>query len=136
MALNGFLDFFQKGKTFRPKKRFTAGTIRYSLHKQAQASLQSGINLRHVVRLPEGENLNDWIAVHVVDFFNRINLIYGTVSEYCNENTCPTMCGGSRYEYLWADGESVEPSYYQCNRDIQNLFFHNPMNWYTKADDT
>ncbi|KAI8122761.1 MOB kinase activator-like 3 [Lucilia cuprina] len=108
MALNGFLDFFQKGKTFRPKKRFTAGTIRYSLHKQAQASLQSGINLRHVVRLPEGENLNDWIAVHVVDFFNRINLIYGTVSEYCNENTCPTMCGGSRYEYLWADGESYK----------------------------
>lgn len=41
----------------------------------------------------------------VVDFFNRINLIYGTVSEYCNETTCPTMSGGPRYEYLWADGE-------------------------------
>ncbi|KAM7351661.1 MOB kinase activator 3 isoform 2-T2 [Cochliomyia hominivorax] len=108
MALNGFFDIFQKGKTFRPKKRFTAGTIRYSLHKQAQASLQSGINLRQVVRLPEGENLNDWIAVHVVDFFNRINLIYGTVSENCNEITCPTMCGGSRYEYLWADGENFK----------------------------
>ncbi|XP_055314446.1 MOB kinase activator-like 3 isoform X1 [Sitodiplosis mosellana] len=119
MALNGFLDFFQKGKvgsglhlrshnTFRPKKRFTQGTIRYSLHKQAQASLQSGINLRQVVKLPEGENMNDWIAVHVVDFFNRINLIYGTVSEYCNETTCPTMSGGPRYEYLWADGENFK----------------------------
>jgi len=105
MALNGFLEFFQKGKTFRPKKRFTQGTIRYSLHKQAQASLQSGINLRQVVKLPHGENLNDWIAVHVVDFFNRINLIYGTVSEYCNETTCPAMSGGPRYEYLWADGD-------------------------------
>lgn len=41
----------------------------------------------------------------MVDFFNRINLIYGTVSEYCNETTCPTMSGGPRYEYLWADGE-------------------------------
>lgn len=51
-------------QTFRPKKRFTQGTIRYSLHKQAQASLQSGINLRQVVKLPEGENINDWIAVH------------------------------------------------------------------------
>lgn len=51
-------------QTFRPKKRFTQGTIRYSLHKQAQASLQSGINLRQVVKLPPGENLNDWIAVH------------------------------------------------------------------------
>ncbi|KAJ6641886.1 MOB kinase activator-like 3 [Pseudolycoriella hygida] len=105
MALNGFIEFFQKGKTFRPKKRFTQGTIRYSLHKQAQASLQSGINLRQVVKLPSGENLNDWIAVHVVDFFNRINLIYGTVSEYCNVTTCPTMSGGPRYEYLWADGD-------------------------------
>lgn len=42
----------------------------------------------------------------VVDFFNRINLIYGTISEYCNETTCPTMSGGSRYEYLWADGDT------------------------------
>ncbi|XP_059613170.1 MOB kinase activator-like 3 [Phlebotomus argentipes] len=104
MALNGFLEFFQKGKTFRPKKRFTQGTIRYSLHKQAQASLSSGINLRQVVRLPQGENMNDWLAVHVVDFFNRINLIYGTVSEFCTVNSCATMSGGPRYEYLWADG--------------------------------
>lgn len=85
--MNNFLDFFNfldsKGKTFRPKKRFTHGTIRYSLHKQAQASLQSGINLKEAVKLPQGEHMNDWIAVHVVDFFNRINLIYGTVSEYC-----------------------------------------------------
>lgn len=87
MAFNGFMEFFQKGKvgdlktipevadsnllshpncfqTFRPKKRFTQGTIRYSLHKQAQASLQSGINLREVVRLPAGEHMNDWLAVH------------------------------------------------------------------------
>lgn len=44
----------------------------------------------------------------VVDFFNRINLIYGTVSEYCNETTCPTMSGGPRYEYLWADGDAFK----------------------------
>lgn len=55
---------FLNSQTFRPKKRFTQGTIRYSLHKQAQASLQSGINLRQVVKLPDGENMNDWIAVH------------------------------------------------------------------------
>lgn len=56
--------FCDLSQTFRPKKRFTQGTIRYSLHKQAQASLESGINLRQVVRLPNGENMNDWIAVH------------------------------------------------------------------------
>lgn len=104
MALSGFVEFFQKGKTFRPKKRFEPGTLRYSLHKQAQASLSSGINLRSVVQLPQGEDTNDWIAVHVVDFFNRINLIYGTVSEYCTTTSCPTMSGGPKFEYLWADG--------------------------------
>ncbi|EGI66609.1 Mps one binder kinase activator-like 3, partial [Acromyrmex echinatior] len=95
-------------QTFRPKKKFAHGTLRYSLHKQAQASLNSGINLRSVVKLPPGEDMNDWIAVHVVDFFNRINLIYGTVSEYCDSASCPTMSGGARFEYLWADGEKYK----------------------------
>ena len=38
---------------------------------QAQASLNSGVNLRQVVKLPPDEDFNDWLAVHVVDFFNR-----------------------------------------------------------------
>lgn len=104
MALSGFVEFFQKGKTFRPRKKFAPGTLRYSLHKHAQASLNSGIKLSEVVKLPPGEELNDWIAVHVVDFFNRINLIYGTISEWCTETSCPTMSGGHKFEYLWADG--------------------------------
>jgi hypothetical protein len=96
---------FSKDKTFRPRKRFEPGTQRFELYKKAQASLKSGLDLRKVVQLPEGENINDWIAVHVVDFFNRINLIYGTVSEFCSERSCPTMSGGLRYEYRWQDGE-------------------------------
>ncbi|XP_076371461.1 MOB kinase activator-like 3 isoform X2 [Tachypleus tridentatus] len=98
-----FVDMFHKGKTFRPRKKFEPGTLKYSLHKRAQASLNSGINLKQVVRLPHGEDLNDWVAVHVVDFFNRINLIYGTVTDFCREDTCPTMSGGPKFEYLWAD---------------------------------
>jgi len=99
-----FSSFFDKGRTFRPKKKFQPGTLKYSLHKQAQASLNSGINLRSVVKLPAGEDFNDWLAVHVVDFFNRINLIYGTVCEQCTETSCPTMSGGPKFEYLWQDG--------------------------------
>ena len=45
----------------------------------------SGLDLKAIVQLPDGEDLNDWIAVHVVDFFNRINLIYGTVADFCTE---------------------------------------------------
>ena len=51
-------------QTFRPKKRFEQGTMRYNLHKQANASLSAGIDLREAVKLPPSEELNDWIAVH------------------------------------------------------------------------
>lgn len=54
---------------------------------------------------------NDYIFFSlflVVDFFNRINLIYGTISEYCDSASCPTMSGGARFEYLWADGEKYK----------------------------
>ena len=94
MNLAKFSEIFDKKKTFRPKKKFQPGTMKYSLHKQAQASLNSGINLRQVVKLPKGEDFNDWLAVHVVDFFNRINLIYGTVCEQVNYFLIllPTIC--------------------------------------------
>lgn len=102
--------------------------------------------MREVVRLPVGEHMNDWLAVHgewgrrgdivpydshhllsiyslpVVDFFNRINLIYGTVSDYCNELSCKTMSGGPRYEYLWADGETYKkPTQLPAPRYIELL---------------
>ncbi|KAK2149250.1 hypothetical protein LSH36_459g01006 [Paralvinella palmiformis] len=100
-----FVSFFSKDKTFRQKKKnIPEGTMRYDLHKRANASLHSGIDLKHVVKLPPDEDLNDWIAVHVVDFFNRINVIYGVLTEYCTEQTCPTMSGGPKYEYHWCDG--------------------------------
>lgn len=94
---------FNKDKTFRPKRKFEPGTQRFELHKRAQASLNSGVDLKTAVRLPHGEDLNDWVAVDVVDFFNRINLIYGTVCEFCTEKSCPVMSGGPRFEYRWQD---------------------------------
>lgn len=94
---------FNKDKTFRPKRKFEPGTQRFELHKKAQASLNSGVDIKAAVQLPHGEDLNDWVAVHVVDFFNRINLIYGTICEFCTEKSCPVMSGGPRYEYRWQD---------------------------------
>uniref|UniRef100_A0A915PKX0 Uncharacterized protein n=1 Tax=Setaria digitata TaxID=48799 RepID=A0A915PKX0_9BILA len=94
--------------TFRPKKKFPVGTLRYNLHKQAQATLHSGLDLKRAVRLPPNENFEDWLAVHTVDFFNRINLLYGIISDVCTAKSCPTMSGGPRYEYLWQDGISYK----------------------------
>ena len=67
----GFTAGLDKGKTFRPRRHHKAGTKRYELHKYAQATLGAG-NLHDAVTLPEGEDLNEWLAVNVVDFFNEM----------------------------------------------------------------
>ncbi len=65
-------------------------------------------NLRLAVILPEGEDLNEWVAVNTVDFFNQINMLYGTITEFCTEEQCPIMSAGPKYEYHWADGQTVK----------------------------
>jgi len=95
-------------KTFRPKKKWKQNTLKYNLHKRAKASLKAGIDLRDAVSLPCDEDLSDWLAVHVVDFYNRISLIYGTVQEVCTDTSCPIMSGGPKYEYLWADNDKYK----------------------------
>jgi hypothetical protein len=64
-ATNSFLEFLHlhKEKTFRPKKRLPAGTL-HKLHKQAEATLGSGIDLREVVKVPQDERFEDWLAVN------------------------------------------------------------------------
>lgn len=115
----------RSSKTFKPKKNIPEGTHQYELMKHAAATLGSG-NLRLAVMLPEGEDLNEWVAVNsmqsgiqiyhycnvnyfaAVDFFNQINMLYGTITEFCTEESCPIMSAGPKYEYHWADGHTVK----------------------------
>jgi hypothetical protein len=53
----------RSSKTFKPKKNIPEGTHQYDLMKHAAATLGSG-NLRLAVLLPEGEDLNEWVAVN------------------------------------------------------------------------
>jgi MOB kinase activator 1 len=52
-----------KNKTFKPKKKVPEGTKQYQLKQFAEATLGSG-NLKLAVVLPEGEDLNEWLAVN------------------------------------------------------------------------
>ena len=97
----------RSNKTFKPKKNIPEGTHQYDLMKHAAATLGSG-NLRLAVMLPDGEDLNEWVAVNSVDFFNQINMLYGTITEFCTEENCPVMSAGPKYEYHWADGHTVK----------------------------
>ncbi|RDD46481.1 MOB kinase activator 1A [Trichoplax sp. H2] len=102
-----FLFNSRATKTFKPKKNIPEGTHQHDLMKHAAATLGSG-NLRLAVVLPEGEDLNEWVAVNTVDFFNQINMLYGTITEFCTEITCPVMSAGPKYEYHWADGQQIK----------------------------
>ncbi|KAF8320726.1 Mob1/phocein [Clavulina sp. PMI_390] len=113
-----------KARTFRPRKDVPEGTKQWQLRKYAEATLGSG-NLRLAVVLPEGEDLNEWLAVHAVDFFNHLNMLYGTITEFCTPTECPVMSAGPRYEYLWEDGVNYKrPTKMPAPEYIDNL-----MNW-------
>jgi MOB kinase activator 1 len=101
--------FGNKNKTFKPLKSHGGGNNgkRQKLSEYAKATLGSG-NMRNAVVLPPSEELNEWLAVNTVDFFNEISLLYGTITEFCLMSTCPVMNAGSDYNYLWADGVKVK----------------------------
>jgi len=82
-----------------------------------------------VVKLPEGEDENEWLAVNstqhderrkvlqrtacadqrtVVDFYNQINLLYGAITEFCSPQSCPEMKATDEFEYLWQDSENYK----------------------------
>jgi len=96
-----------RNKTFKPVKSHPKNGKRHKLSEYAKATLGSG-NMRSAVVLPKGEDLNEWLAVNTVDFFNEISLLYGTITEFCTPSTCPVMSAGPKYEYLWADGVKVK----------------------------
>ena len=120
-----------KDTAAKPKKNIAEGTNQYNLKKYVDDTLGSG-NLRLAVKLPEGEDLNEWVAVNsefvfkttgmplqrnacapltpffprrpthththcaAVDFFNQINMLYGTITEFCTPESCPVMSAGPK----------------------------------------
>jgi len=99
--------FGARNRTFKPLKNHPKNGKRHKLSEYAKATLGSG-NMRSAVVLPKGEDLNEWLAVNTVDFFNEISLLYGTITEFCTPSTCTVMSAGPQYEYLWADGVKVK----------------------------
>lgn len=95
-------SFWDRNKTYKPQKSLPngrQGTMQATMH----ATLGGGGELANTVKLPEGEDLNEWIAVNTVHFFNATSMIYGTCAPFCTEESCPTMSAG-KAEYLWKDG--------------------------------
>ena len=100
------MNWFQSNKaTFKPMKKFFSNPKRQALQQHAMDTLGFG-NMKEAVQLPEGEDLNEWLAVNVVDFYKQLSMLYATVTEFCTPETCPQMTAGPGYKYLWSDGRS------------------------------
>eukprot|EP01031_Cornospumella_fuschlensis_P028418 gene28418-34309_t len=71
-------------------------------------TLGSG-DLLGAVKLPEGEDYNEWLAANVFDFFNEVNLIWDIVTEIGIEPLSPGAGFPPGFEYRWADSRSKTP---------------------------
>ncbi|KAJ3338885.1 Maintenance of ploidy protein mob2 [Gonapodya sp. JEL0774] len=67
----------------------------------AQTTLIQG-SIKRLVDLPKYVDLNEWLAINTFEFFQYVNMFYGTVSEFCTPTSCPSMSAGT-CEYHWTD---------------------------------
>jgi MOB kinase activator 1 len=98
----GTLEFKYK----KPKKKLTVGSRQYTLKQSLKASLGNGQMIKESVKLPPGEDMNEWIAMNTIELYNTMNLCYGIVSEFCTETSCPQMTAGPKVTYFWADNKN------------------------------
>ena len=125
-AVDDAYTFWDKNKTFKPVKekansRESAQKLQKTIKATMKATLGGG-ELKKTVKLPDGEDLNEWIAVNTVHFYNAANMIYGTCAEFCTEQNCPVMSAGPKFEYLWKDnGKNKKPVRVSAPVYIDNL---------------
>lgn len=76
---------------------------------------------RNVLQQAKGHDLFSSF-LSAVEFFQQISMLYGTLAEFCTDASCPIMSAGPRYEYYWADGQTVKkPVKCSAPRYINNL---------------
>ncbi|KAJ1556954.1 Mitotic exit network component, partial [Cladochytrium tenue] len=66
------------------------GSRAEQLRQHADRTLGAG-NLRLAVKLPDGEDLNEWLAVHLVDFYNQIFFMDWSFTEFFTPTDCAVM---------------------------------------------
>ncbi|GAM84630.1 hypothetical protein ANO11243_026270 [Dothideomycetidae sp. 11243] len=108
---------------FKPQ-RAHKGSNAWQLKQFADATLGNG-SLKKVVKLPEGEDRDEWLAVNIVDFYNQINLLYGAITEFCSPQSCPEMKATDEFEYLWHH----PPAYPKPTRLPAPTYISNLLSW-------
>lgn len=81
--------------SFKPLKKIETGSRGYKLRNFRTMTLGLG-DISVAAKLPKGEDLNEWLAINTIEFYNEINVIYGTVVEFCTDKSCPIMSAGPK----------------------------------------
>lgn len=95
--------------TAKPRKNYSTETHkRLSRLKKASWSTLGSEGLHKLVQTPEGENVNDWIALHVMDFFNEISLLgeLATTHEDAEKFNQPGRGFPAGFVYKWRDAKN------------------------------
>lgn len=123
------LSKLRRCKTFSKKKRTPSGKDQFDVSALSTETLCLPEIFRSV-RLPPGEKVVEWLAVHTVGFYQEVDLLYGSITEFCTPVSCSTMSAGCRYQYYRPDFlrnrkvKSISaPEYVECVLSwVQDLF--------------
>ena len=91
-------------QTFRPVR--PSGGKNKSAQGKKNTDSSPIIDLRQAVRLPEGEDLNEWLAKNVSEIYRQVSMLYSTITEFCTDEHCPVMSAGPGYKYLWSEDQN------------------------------
>eukprot|EP00794_Sanderia_malayensis_P018229 gene18229-20047_t len=93
----------EKGKAYLSEK-----------HKGQLLNKITKEELHDTVPVPAGVDTNEWLATNTLSFYNHINLIYSTITDYCTSTTCNTASSGA-IPFTWIDdkGKKIRMSAHQ-----------------------
>lgn len=89
-------------------KNHAPGSKRAEFSNYTMKTLGSG-DVIAAVKLPPGEDFNEWLAANTVDFFNEIRLIWDIICEVGYVDEGPGKGFPPGFEYRWADNKSRSP---------------------------
>ena len=71
--------------------------------------------------MPNDFSVADWYIVNLVDFLERLELLYTSCSLFCTQDTCPLFNAGPHYHYFWEDDDSPQPIQVSAPEYFTNL---------------
>ncbi|KAJ3451514.1 mob kinase activator-like [Anaeramoeba flamelloides] len=114
------MNFFQQKTVKRKKKKFKSNSIHSKMHKMVTFKFSQGF-LLDLIQLPENETLEDWLAVNIVEFYNKILVLHENLSEICTPRSCPKMTAAPKYISTlldWASTEINDPELFPSDPEV------------------